>query len=332
MDYEYRLSTYKRLKNKSKIIIALGDSFTRGEGAVSIDLGKKYNWDLYSKDLTNDDRKNISKSFYDNSWVHQLCKNHMNDYEPLNLGLTGRGNRATVKELYFCPEMKLDEKEDIIVIFMLTGMERFDFFRDNFDENSFFKTMWPALDDRVKDNPDADLWNAYFKNVWSNRFAIMEMILNIAEVKTWCKLHNAKLMLLSAFRPDYLKEEFTRLMNRECNNFIKTNQSYINYLINIIDWDNFVRPNGRRCVTEYLCELEERSDLIIEDLFGLSSKYYEYAYSHKEISPKGYITNCAHPSALGNEKIAEMLYENIKNNKFNRLDNYNSFDSFINLI
>lgn len=331
MDYEYRLSTYKRLKNKKKLIIGLGDSFTRGEGACSLEFGRKYNWDWYSKELKIEQKNEISKCFYDNSWVHQLCKKHMNDYEPLNLGLTGRGNRSTIKELYLCPEMKLQEKEEIIVIFMLTGMERFDFVNKNFDENSFFKTMWPKLDDRVSKNPDEDLWKSYFECVWSDKFAIMEMLLNIAELKTWCKLHNAKLMLISAFRPDYLKHEFTRLINKEPNQFIKTNQSYINYLINIIDWDNFIRPNGHRCVTDYLCELEERPDLIIEDLFGLSSKYYEFAYSNKELSPKGFVTNCAHPSALGHEKIADILYENILNNKFDRFDN-NKFDSFINLI
>lgn len=331
MDYEYRLSAYKRIKNKNKVVIALGDSFTRGEGACPIEFGRKYNWEWYSKELDINQKKEISKCFYENSWVHQLCKNHLIDYEPLNLGLTGRGNRATIKELYLCPEMKLHEKEEIIVIFMLTGMERFDFCRGNFDENSFFKTMWPRLDERVENNPDEDLWIAYFKSIWSDRFAIMEMLLNIAELKTWCKSHNAKLMMISAFRPDYLKEEFLRLMNKESNNFIKTNQSYINYLINIIDWDNFIRPNGHRCVTDYLCELEDRTDLIIEDLFGLSSKYYEFAYSHKEISPKGYITNCAHPSDLGHGKIADILYENILNNKFTRFD-HNNFDSFINLI
>lgn len=331
MEYDYRTSSFKRLQNKEKVIIALGDSFARGQGACDLDFGRKYNWDWYSPSLTLEQKKEISNCFYENSWVHQLCKNHLTDYEPLNLGLTGRGNRATIKQLYLCPEMKLHEKKEIIVIFMMSGMERFDFFLSDFDNNVFFKTMWPRLDDRVNHNPDKDLWESYFKHVWSDKFAIMELLLNVAELKTWCKCHNAKLMLTSAFRPDYQKNEFIRLINKEPNQFIKTNQSYINYLINIIDWDNFIRPNGHRCVTDYLCELEERPDLIIEDLFGLSSKYYEFAYSNKELSPKGFVTNCAHPSVLGHEKIADILYENILNNKFDRFDN-NKFDSFINLI
>ena len=200
MDYNYRIDSFERLKNKDKVIIALGDSFARGQGACTLEFGRKYNWDWYSSNLTLNDKKEISKCFYDNSWVHQLCKNHLNDFEPLNLGLTGRGNRATIKELYLCPEMNLHEKKEIIVIFMLTGMERYDFVLSEFDENSFFKTMWPKLDDRVSDNPDKNLWESYSKNVWSDRFAIMELLLNVAELKTWCKSHNAKLLMISAFR------------------------------------------------------------------------------------------------------------------------------------
>jgi hypothetical protein len=331
MDLEYRKLAEKRLTGKDKIIIALGDSFTRGEGACSLEFGKKYNWDWYSTKYNINQKNEISKTFYDNSWVHQLCNNYMMDYEPLNLGLTGRGNRATIKELYLCPEMKLHEKKEIIVIFMLTGMERYDFFQGDFDENSFFKTMWPKLDDRVANNPDKNLWEAYFNNVWSDRFSIMEMLMNVQEIKTWCLAHNAKLMLTSAFRPDYQKNEFLRLMNKESNNFIKTNQPFINYLIDMFDWENFIRPYGHRCITDFLCYLEDRTDLIIEDLFGLSSKFYEFAYSNKEFSPKGFITNCAHPSALGNMKIAEMFYDNIKNNKFINLTNNNS-ESFKNII
>ena len=99
-----------------------------------------------------------------------------------------------------------------------------------------------------------------------------------------------------------------------------------------MDWENFIRPNGHRCVTDYLCELEERPDLIIEDLFGLSSKYYEFAYSHKELTPKGFITNCAHPSSSGNEKISDILYKSIINNQFINLNNKHFDKSFLKII
>ena len=35
-----------KIDKDSKIIIGLGDSFTQGEGACSVDVWEKYNWDL----------------------------------------------------------------------------------------------------------------------------------------------------------------------------------------------------------------------------------------------------------------------------------------------
>jgi hypothetical protein len=54
--------------------------------------------------------------------------------------------------------------------------------------------------------------------------------------------------------------------------------------------------------------LENREDLIEE--VG-SGKYYEFAEKLKKFSPKGYVTNCAHPSQKGHEAIAKSIYESI---------------------
>jgi hypothetical protein len=87
-------------------------------------------------------------------------------------------------------------------------------------------------------------------------------------------------------------------------------ESHVEKLVNIIDWDEFFYPDGFRCITDYLLSLEERTDLINE--FS-SWNYYEYAYSHKKMTPNGYITKCAHPSDDGHKEIAKLLYEHIKN-------------------
>ena len=82
----------------SKIVISLGDSFTQGEGACSIDIWEKYNWDL-KKMSDRESRYDIDISNLENSWVHKLCSNHLTDFTPINMGMTGRGNRAAMKEL-----------------------------------------------------------------------------------------------------------------------------------------------------------------------------------------------------------------------------------------
>jgi hypothetical protein len=40
----YKDELIERKKNKSKILIGLGDSFTQGQGACSIELWEKYNF------------------------------------------------------------------------------------------------------------------------------------------------------------------------------------------------------------------------------------------------------------------------------------------------
>jgi hypothetical protein len=39
--------------------------------------------------------------------------------------------------------------------------------------------------------------------------------------------------------------------------------------------------------------------------------FYNFGQSLEKMSPKGYITNCSHPSEKGHEEIAKVLYEHI---------------------
>ena len=45
---------------------------------------------------------------------------------------------------------------------------------------------------------------------------------------------------------------------------------------------------------------------------GITSS--EFAEKLKKFSPKGYVTNCAHPSQKGHEAIAKSIYESIIDN------------------
>jgi hypothetical protein len=306
----YKYDMIKPINKNSKIIIGLGDSFTEGHGACTNELWEKCNWNLDK--LPEGTAMDYQRSFYENSWVHKLCKNHLTDHIPINLGMTGRGNRGAVKELYLHPELKMETAREKIVVFMLSGYERFDFVHKEFNQHIHYQTMWPQCTTKIKQK---NLWLAYGEHVYSDRVAIIEMLLGIAEVKMWCKANNAKLILTSAFRPDYRRNIlYERILNDcECNdgktpNYLQKQVDYVNRMVNIIDWDDFLRPNGYYCFADYLLHIEGRDDMINNTDQSL---FYQFGQSLEKLSPNGYITNCSHPSQKGHEEMAKVIYNHI---------------------
>lgn len=270
----------------SKILIGLGDSFTQGQGACKKEIWEKHN---YSFDDMYKHQETLVEE-YKGSWVNQLCENHLTDYIPINLGLRGCGNRAAVKELYLHPELKLETAKEKIVVFMLSGMERFDFLNRDFVDHHHFFAMWPNPWDKGATNKK--LWEIYAEDIWSDKFGYIELLLNIAEAQSWAKANNAKFILVSAFRNDYKRESFKKVLT-------KINE--IN-LVDVIDWDNYLSPGGYNCFTDLLVHLEDRDDL-------LNGGFYGWAMGHDKMTPKGLFTKCAHPSYEGHKIIAKTLYE-----------------------
>jgi hypothetical protein len=302
----YKWDIIEKLKKSNRAVIGLGDSFTQGAGACSLKLWEQCNWNV--RNIKTEETWEYEIEYYKNSWVNQLCKNHLIGWTPINFGMIGKGNRAAVKELYLHPELDLKKIDEKIVVFMLSGMERFDFVHKKFFEHVHFDTIWPAVSNDIKEK---NLWESYGKYVYTDRVAIIELLLTIAELKTWCELNNAKLVLISAFRPEYQRDYFIdKIQNGEDDekNYIHDKLDYIESIVDIIDWNEFVRPGGYNCVSDFLCGLEEREDLLLNET---EAKYYQYAYSLEKLSPKGYITNCAHPSIKGHIAIAEKLFEHL---------------------
>ena len=289
-----------KITKSSKILIGLGDSFTQGQGACDLDIWKKYNWNTKKMyDKYNDD---VVRSGYENSWVNQICKNHLKDYTPINLGMSGKGNRAAVKELYLYPELNIESAKEKIVVFMLTGYERFDFVKKDYEvSHNHFTTAWPNDDQEdIK-----GLGINYLNHIWSERSGLMELLLTIAELKTWCKLHKAKLIITSAFTTVYERSYFIQeIIGKSLHSEIK----YIKKLVDIIDWSEFLYPGDQNCITDFLLTLEGREDLINS---GTSWPYYEFAYDQKTISPNQFISKCAHPSFSGHKEIAKIIYEDL---------------------
>lgn len=307
----YKYDFIPKINEDSKIIIGLGDSFTEGYGACPKELWEKCKWDL--NNITGDDFKEYQISYYENSWVHKLSKNHLPDFIPINMGMNGRGNRAAVKELHLHPELNLSLAKEKIVVFMLSGYERFDFVHREYFEHIHFNTMWPLTNQNRSEKP---LWDAYANHVWSDRVGLIELILNISEAKLWCKANNAKFILCSAFRNDYQRDNFIKLILEDCEcnkgktpNYLLNRKDHVEKLVDMIEWDKFLRPKGEGCMSDYLLTLEGRDDLkgdIDADSF------YNFSYGLEKLSPNEYINNNGHPSQKGHEAIAEIIYEYIK--------------------
>lgn len=294
------------INENSKILIGLGDSFTQGEGGYSLDIWEKYNWN--TKMMKQDQNIDVILSGYENSWVNKICKNYLNDFTPINLGMCGRGNRAATKELHLHPELNLELAKEKIVIFMLSGLERFDFVHDKFNEHHHFRTIWPFA---TETSELENLWKAYAEKIYGDRFSVIELLLNIAEVKTWCKANNAKLILTSAFTPIYKRNNLIKLIKGD---YIETNTFFretkrIEALVDIINWNEFLYPENENCFTDYLLVLENRYDLMD---FNSSYLFHEFAYKQEKLSPKGYISKCAHPSYKGYEEISKVIYNHMK--------------------
>lgn len=295
-----------KIDENSKILIGLGDSFTQGEGAYSIEIWEKYGWDVNK--MKKDENVDVLKSGYQNSWVNKLCENYLIDYTPINLGMGGRGNRAAAKELYLHPELNLEMAKEKIVVYMLSGLERFDFIHNKYNEHHHFKTVWPFS---TFSGDLGDLWKSYAESIYGDRFSVIELLLNIAEVKTWCKANNAKLILTSAFVPIIKRNNLIKLIKGEyldSNSFFKETKR-IEALVDTINWDEFLYPEEQNCFTDLLLILENRHDLLD---FNSSHLFHEFSIKHDKLSPKGYISKCSHPSYKGHEEIAKVIYNHIK--------------------
>lgn len=266
------------IQKDSKVVIGLGDSFTQGVGSWSKETYKKYNGWIDPLKIPNE----LLAEMYANSWVHQLCRNHLPDYIPVNLGIMGTGNRAAVKELYLHPDLNFNYASDVIVIFMLSGLERFDFINKEFSNQCHFYTMWPNPWDPNTTNKK--LWEAYAENLWSEKFTVIENVLNIKEAEMFCKAKGWKLIVTSAFDQRITKEYFSQ------------HAGFANdKLISSMPWNTFLYPQNKKSFIELLLTYDGRPEMAL----GSFNEYYS-----KLSEPTEYITNCMHPTTEGYRLIA----------------------------
>lgn len=287
-----------KTNRNSKLIIGIGDSFTYGTGSESVETWVENDWDIEKMRFSEKARLDASEG----SWVNQLCKYHMPDYLPINMGMAGKGNRYAVRELYLNPLMKLEDFKEKYVIFMPSAMERFDTPADFSNSYNRFDTHWPISSDPKKPGYSL-LKNTKGESIVTEKLFVSETLLNFYDVITWCKLYGAKLLFINAFTPEINRDYFKKTL--EFENTDNFNEENIIALVDKIPWHKQIRPMGFDTVISMLLHLEKRDDLI--------ENYGFREFNVETVSEYGWISKCQHPTLKGHKLIADIIYENILN-------------------
>lgn len=338
-------STVDSLKQTRKAVITLGCSFVQGQGSINTEIVDKYPFKLNQSNTMcfagNDDQiKEVLDSYpilsyhpspenpidftsmeFENSFTSALCRRYLKDYTPINFGMKGNGNRASVMQLFRFPEIDYSELDDIIVMFFPTGMDRYDMAAREFNEHFSHKSIWPHYDKNAT-SIDGKLWNAYSMAVWSEGHMLMEYLYTTEILRTWCKLHNAKLFIMPGFDSYYrtddpigfyqkhvppmqeLRDDNTDLndrfrIQRENNARKRVNEMFANH-----PWDNYIEIKGNWSLASLVQYTETSS---------IPDKFFQYFFEHLgKGSPNGYWSICSHPSKKGHEAIAKHIYEHLR--------------------
>jgi len=284
---------FKRLLKASKddkLLIGIGCSFTQGQGGLKDEIWENYNWNIPNTHNIFD----LEELEVEGSWVTQICKNYLPDWTPINLGERGGGNRAAVKYLTSVfPELNLEDKnKEKIVVFMLTGPERYTIMAHDWEMrfHGVFRSIWP--------NPDSDqqMWKAYGEDMYSEQQTMFETYLSIKEAETWCKANDAKLLLVSAFDFSYFRD----YTHKEIKDRID------------LDWvPDIWYPNNHPSVFHMLLDKDGFN-------YSISNGGYWSELNYSEDYPKGteHVSRCCHPNYKGHQVIAKEMYEEFLNRKF----------------
>jgi hypothetical protein len=286
-----------------KYIIGLGCSWTQGEGGYPEEIWKQYNGSPQRALRCKDDYA-IRHYEHENSWVNVLCRDHFPEYEPVNLGVKGIGNRAAVGQLHFCDKVDFNNSTGIIVL-MLSGFERLDLFQqypygstgqnDLYSNNQFrhykWRTAWPIPNHSTGDSA---YWDVYGRELWSEQFVAAHQMCNLLDLQTFAKAYGYKVVVANGFnqRREGIKQ------------YLRDNAGY---LVDKFDWSTYVHETTP--YTAFVQKLVELDGLLPPQDWGSFHQYYS-----QRDWPAKYLTNCegAHPTIDGYKVIGSELAEFIK--------------------
>lgn len=274
-----------------KLVVGLGCSWTQGEGAYPEHLWKKHNGRI---NLPIGESINLIPFEHLGSWVNVLSRDYFKNYTSVNLGQRGIGNRAAAKSLYLS-NIDWNTVTDAIVVYMLSGFERFDFFRNDWNDtvqeklnphkdipHYNFQTLWPHLG-------VSKPWNAYARYLYSEEGTAAEQLVNILEVQNFCKAHNFKFVFANAFEDrgkEFIYKHCGKLADQvDWSCYIHDYRNYANFVHHLVELDNWLPRHEIHHYYGHYIELPE---------------------------PKKHLTNCIHPTIDGYKAIAEELASFIK--------------------
>lgn len=286
---------------ESKLLIGIGDSFCAGSGSESYETWERNGWDIEKVRYDEIGRNEA----YENSFVNQICKKHLTDYTPINLGVSGKGNKFAVRELLLNPTLNLEVAKEKIVIFVVSGFDRFDVANDIVEVNgtsSHSTTLWPSyLHDKNKFGY-SQLTTIHNESIYCEKFVVSELIIDFLTLINWCNLHNAKLLFVSGFTPELNMKHFLKWLVRDLNMDFDT--KIASKLVSKIPWHRQIKPMGFDCITSMLLNLENRNDLIPN--YGFRN------FNPEKITEFGYMSKCQHPTKKGHELLCDLIYDEIK--------------------
>jgi hypothetical protein len=325
----------KDIAKKGRAIVAIGCSFVQGQGAINDEIFDEYEFlanegEVLKIDATLAEKKYLEQRYenltigpdgvldftfmeYENSFVYQLANhNFKGKYVPINFGQRGCGNRASIKELYF-NNINWKHCREIIVIYCPSGIERFDFAQDQSSEHFRWTCMWP--NELNEDTPRSRLWNGYRDAVYSDKHAIIEQIGHVQELLTWCKAHNAKLIITPGFDRRYDREYFEHELSMHVERhggfnlgeyrkkrILESKNLFVDYYIDLWPWENMFFP----------FEFKTFADMAIAQEPNITDKKDTYWQFIGKRSPLGYMTSCAHPGQKAHALFASALASHIK--------------------
>lgn len=286
---------------QSKILISLGDSFIEGQGALPDDIWEKHDWD--KNKLLKEYPENFEHYYQtelDNSFSSYVVKDYLKDYTSINFGFRGKGLRCATKNLTALNlDLELHKAREIIVLVAATQFSRFDLLRGHdYDSHFNFFTIWPSQPDPKNHTPgEVRLWEGYGTEVHNDTTEVIEFLMNIQEIKNWCKLYRARLIITSACEPRFKQEYIEHILTDRPEHF-----KNLHSLRKIIDWDKDVwYPGGHNTFSDLLCHYEGKPHYIGTE------NWFVWAEKHST-EGKGYFTPCAHPTIKGNKILAEHFY------------------------
>ena len=303
-----------------KYIVGLGCSWTQGEGGYPQEVVDAHNGRTQircGQPGQPDTDYYLRVHELENSWVNQLCKYHFPEYKSLNLGIKGIGNMAAVNQLHFANQHDLNNAEGI-VIFMMSGFERFDVFQDRPMDHWGFKepdgynagdfkhekwrTAWPV----ETTSGDSVFWNCYARELWSEQFVACNTMMALLNLQTFAKANNFKIVLANAFNQRREDDDngYPRI-----DGVYEWLKEYAGPLVDQFDWSCYIHNDED---VDYTAFMEKLVDLdgLIEKPASIHWGGYNEIYNPRNLNTHSeYLTNDdgAHPTIKGYKVIADEL-------------------------